>query len=77
MKILIISQNYCCVNVKPIKTIEKSKLKWYIKRISKIIKDKDTKGDYNDKNCKQSDKAMNAPVSKRVFDLLILQSWEK
>jgi len=68
----IISQNYFNMNNKIIKTIDKRKSEEIYKKNSKRINDKDAKRDYNDKNCEQSDKAINDQVSKRVFDSLMV-----
>jgi len=59
------------MNNKIIKTIDKRKSEEIYKKNSKRINDKDTKRDYNDKNCEQSDKAINDQASKRIFDSLM------
>ena len=46
------------MNNKIIKTIDKRKQEEIYKKNSKRINDKDTKRDYNDKNCEQSDKVI-------------------
>jgi len=66
----IISQNYFNMDSKNIKHIDKRKSEEIYKMNIKRINEKDIKRDYNDKNCEQSDKAINDQVSKRVFDSL-------
>ena len=68
----IISQNYFNMDNKHLKNIDKRKSEEIYKKNLKRINEKDIKRDYNDKNCEQSDKAMNDQVSKRVFDSLMV-----
>ena len=67
----IISQNFINMDNKNNKNIDKRKSEEIYKKNLKRMNEKDIKRDYNDKNCEQSDKAMNDQVSKRVFDSIM------